>query len=349
MTQNFKNFFFLVFGSFLEKRFVEKESLTGLPNIENWFGCYVHISEGEFKEHPPKKGKKKERNLRTSASIDHHAGQIAVNNIKFVVKVEHWNGWHFARGATRSGRAGRIGLLHDMRVRIFLQKDVRTFAWTIIRLVLFRRDDPIPSEFDEIHRQWIAAASRLRRSFVAIQTDCPFGPVFAAVSRHHLDEWHLHKPDSNTKMDKLLHKKPNDVINERTNAPSALRWSLTMNGTDLLALLLADEAGGGGVAAAAGPLVVKVGGGTCWSPLTAWTTKPRLSSGQRNQSATTFRTSNETQPPLWWFTWSGWLACLTPADAGTLSTSCKSGGNATRVMRTGFKTGDSPSGTRTTL
>lgn len=60
-----------------------------------------------------------------------------------------------------------------------------------------------------------------------------------------------------------------------------------------------------------------------FSERTAWTTRPRLSSGQRNQSATTLRTSMETQPPF--------------------------SSRATRVRRTSFKTGDSPSATDTTF
>lgn len=116
-----------------------------------------------------------------------------MNDVELVVEVEHRNGRHFARRATRAGRPGRIGLLHDVRVRIFLQEDVRALARTVVGFVFLRRYDPIPTEFDEIDRQWIATTARLRRRLVAVEADRPFRPVLPSVGRDHLDKRYLNQ------------------------------------------------------------------------------------------------------------------------------------------------------------
>ena len=78
-----------------------------------------------------------------------------------------------------------------MRVRIFLQENVRTFTRTVVGFVFLWRDNPVPAEFDEIHRQRIAAAASFGRIFVTIETHRSFGSMFATVRRHHLNEWDL--------------------------------------------------------------------------------------------------------------------------------------------------------------
>lgn len=116
-----------------------------------------------------------------------------MNDVELVVKVEHRNGRHFARCAARTGRSGRIGLLDDVRVRIFLQEDVRALARTIVGFVFLRRYDPIPTEFDEINRQRIATTARLRRRLVAVEADRPLRPVLPSVGRDHLNKRYLNQ------------------------------------------------------------------------------------------------------------------------------------------------------------
>ena len=132
-----------------------------------------------------------DKTLWAAAAVDDHAGQVSVDDVELVVKVEHRDGRHFARGAARAGRPRRIGLLHDVRVRILLQEDVRALAGTIVGLVLFRGDDPVPAELHKVHRQRVAAAARLGRRLVAIQADRPLRPVLPPVRRHYFHERNL--------------------------------------------------------------------------------------------------------------------------------------------------------------
>ena len=81
-------------------------------------------------------------------------------------------------------------------MRVLLQEHVRTLSRTVVRLVLLRRDDPVPAELLEVNSQRIATAPRLFRRFVAVQTDGALCPVFPAVRCIQFNEWNLHKTET---------------------------------------------------------------------------------------------------------------------------------------------------------
>ena len=72
------------------------------------------------------------------------------------VPVEHVDRRELARPAARP--AGAADLLHDVRVRVLLQVDVRTVARTVVGVVGAGRDDPVPAELVEVDHQREPAA-----------------------------------------------------------------------------------------------------------------------------------------------------------------------------------------------
>lgn len=107
--------------------------------------------------------------LRAAAAIHHHAGNLSVDDLLLVVKIEHIYGWHFGGRTARAGRASRISVLHQMGVWVLLHEHVLTLAWTVVGLVALRSDDPIPSECLKVHCEWVAAAARFSWVLVAVQ------------------------------------------------------------------------------------------------------------------------------------------------------------------------------------
>jgi len=99
--------------------------------------------------------------LTASAPVHHHAGQQAVNYVEVLVEVQHGYGGQLAGSAARTGarvRARLVGELGEVSVRVFLQEHHRTLSRTVVGFVLFGRNDPVPAEVLEVHRQRVPAA-----------------------------------------------------------------------------------------------------------------------------------------------------------------------------------------------
>ena len=142
--------------------------------------------------------------LGAAAPVDYHTGQISVDDVKFVVEIEHRDGRHFSGCATGACRSGRIGLLDDVRVRILLEENVRALPCTVVGLVLFRGDDPIPSELDKVHRQRIATATGLGRCLVAVEPDRTLRSMLPPVRGNYLHKRHLRRDQFNLNIFHLI-------------------------------------------------------------------------------------------------------------------------------------------------
>lgn len=68
-----------------------------------------------------------------------------------------------------------------MSVRVLLEEDVGAFPRAVVGLVFLGRDDPIPAELDEVHRQRVAAAPSLRGRLVAVEPDGPLSSMLPPV------------------------------------------------------------------------------------------------------------------------------------------------------------------------
>lgn len=101
--------------------------------------------------------------LGTATSVHYHARKQAVYNVVLVVEVEHGYGRHLPGRTAGPGRAGWFRKSHDVCMRIFLKKHIRTFSRTVIGLVFFGCDDPVPTEFLEVHRERVTTTPRLLR------------------------------------------------------------------------------------------------------------------------------------------------------------------------------------------
>lgn len=89
--------------------------------------------------------------LRAATSIHHHPWNLAVNDLLLVIEVEHVNGRHLGWGAAGPRGASRVGVLHQVGVRVFLHEHVLALARAVVRFVAFRGNDPIPAERLKVH------------------------------------------------------------------------------------------------------------------------------------------------------------------------------------------------------
>lgn len=115
--------------------------------------------------------------LGAATAIHHHARDLAVDNLLLVIEVEHVDGGHLGGRAAGPGRAPRVGLLHQVGVRVLLHKHVLALAGAVVGLVAFRGDDPVPAKSLKVHREGVAAAAGLARVLVAVQAQVPPGPL----------------------------------------------------------------------------------------------------------------------------------------------------------------------------
>ena len=119
--------------------------------------------------------------------VHHHGRDLPVDDLLLAVEVEHVDGRHLGGRAAGPRRAPRVGLVHQVRVRVLLQVHELALARAVVGPVAFGRDDPVPAELLEVHGQRVAAAPRLRGLLVAVQARVPARPL-GAVEDLHLDE-----------------------------------------------------------------------------------------------------------------------------------------------------------------
>lgn len=131
--------------------------------------------------------------LRAATAVDDHAGQEAVDDVEVGIEVEHGDGGHLAGGAAWPRSTGGAGHVRHVCVRVLLQEHEGTLARAVVGLVLLGRDDPVPPEGLEVHRQRVAAAARLLAVLVAVVAERPFGPELPVVRHVDLEERHLRK------------------------------------------------------------------------------------------------------------------------------------------------------------
>lgn len=106
---------------------------------------------------------------RTATKVHNHGRDFAVDDLLPVVEVEHVYGRHLGGGAAGSCSATRVGLVHQVRVRVLLQVHLLTLAGAVVGLVAFGRDDPVPAEVLEVHSERVAATAGLRGTLVTVQ------------------------------------------------------------------------------------------------------------------------------------------------------------------------------------
>lgn len=110
---------------------------------------------------------------RAAAAVYYHGGDLAVDNLLLAVEVKHVDGRHLGGGTAGSGGASRVGLVHQVGVGILLQVHVVAFSRTVIGLVTFRRNNPVPAKVLKVHCEGVPAASGLGRILVAVQSGVP--------------------------------------------------------------------------------------------------------------------------------------------------------------------------------
>lgn len=99
--------------------------------------------------------------LGAATAINHHARDLAVDNLLLVIEVEHVDWGHLGGGTAGPSRASWISLLHQVGVWILLHEHVLALAGAVVGLVAFRCNDPVPAKSLEVHCEGIAAAAGL--------------------------------------------------------------------------------------------------------------------------------------------------------------------------------------------
>lgn len=135
---------------------------------------------------------------RAATAVYYHWGDLAVDDLLFAIEVKHVDGRHLGGGAAGPGGASWIGLVHQMGVGIFLHVYVVAFSWTVIRLITFWSNNPVPAEVLEVHSERVPAALRLWRILVAVQPRVPPDSLWA------LWDFHLHEGELGVKETKKL-------------------------------------------------------------------------------------------------------------------------------------------------
>lgn len=125
--------------------------------------------------------------LGAAAPIHHHPWDLAMNDLLLVVEVKHVNGGHLGRGAAGPRRAARVGVLHQVGVRILLHEHVLALAGAVVGFVTLGGNDPVPAEGLKVHSQRVAAAARLSGVLIAVQTKVP-SRTFGGLKNLHLQE-----------------------------------------------------------------------------------------------------------------------------------------------------------------
>lgn len=125
--------------------------------------------------------------LRTAASVHHHPWDFPVDDLLLVVEVEHVDGGHLGRGAARPCGTSGVGVLDQVCVRVLLHEHVLALAGAVVGFVALGRDDPVPAEGLEVDGQRVAAATGLRRVFVAVQAQVP-PRALGRLQNFHLQE-----------------------------------------------------------------------------------------------------------------------------------------------------------------
>lgn len=106
---------------------------------------------------------------RAATKVHNHGRDFAVDDLLPVVEVKHVNGWHLGGGAAGSRSATRVGLVHQVCVRVLLQVHLLALAGAVVGLVAFWCDDPVPAEVLEVHSERVAATAGLCGALVTVQ------------------------------------------------------------------------------------------------------------------------------------------------------------------------------------
>lgn len=96
-----------------------------------------------------------------------------MNDLLLVVEIKHVNWGHLGWGAAGPRGAARVGMLHQVGVRILLHEHVLTLAGAVVGFITLGGNDPIPAERLEVHGQRVAAAARFGGVLVAVQPEVP--------------------------------------------------------------------------------------------------------------------------------------------------------------------------------
>lgn len=124
---------------------------------------------------------------RASTPVHHHGRDLPVDDLLLSVKVEHVDRGHLGRGAAGACGPSGVGFVHQVGVWVLLQVHVLTLPGAIVGLIALRGNNPVPAKVFKVHRERVAAATRLWRVLVTVQA-CVSSDSPRAVRDLHLHE-----------------------------------------------------------------------------------------------------------------------------------------------------------------
>lgn len=122
-----------------------------------------------------------------AAVVDHHGRDLSIDDLLLAVEVEHVDGWHLCGRAAGPRGTPRVGLVHQVCMRVLLQVHELALPWAIVGPVAFGRDDPVPAKLLKVDGERVAAAAGLCRLLVTVEARVAAGSL-GAVEDLHFDE-----------------------------------------------------------------------------------------------------------------------------------------------------------------
>lgn len=88
----------------------------------------------------------------------------------FIIEVQHVYRWHLRGGAAWPCWSSRIGMLNQMSMWVLLHEHVLTLAWTVVCLVTFGCNDPVPAKSFKVHCERVATTAGFCGVFITVKS-----------------------------------------------------------------------------------------------------------------------------------------------------------------------------------
>lgn len=127
-----------------------------------------------------------------AAVVDHHRGDLPVDDLLLAIEVQHVDGRHLGGRAAGPRRAPRVGLVYQVSMWVLLQVQELALPRAVVGPVALGRDDPVPSKLLKVNCERVPTAARFRGFLVTVEARFSAGPLWA-VEDFHFDEWLLER------------------------------------------------------------------------------------------------------------------------------------------------------------
>lgn len=119
--------------------------------------------------------------------VNHHGGDLSIDDLLLAVEVEHVNGRHLGGRAAGPSCTPWVSLVHQVCMWVLLQVQELTLPRAVVCSVAFGRDNPVPTELLKVNGEWVSTAACLHRLFITVEARITTGSL-EVVENLDLDE-----------------------------------------------------------------------------------------------------------------------------------------------------------------